>query len=73
MFFIWGVPQRRMTSPSKKHLSAGSKINHRPFYITNVGGEPRVKPGVWRPEMWALCCQRSLNTASFGAEEAQMT
>jgi hypothetical protein len=25
-----------------------------PFYITNVGGEPRVKPGVCRPEMWAL-------------------
>jgi hypothetical protein len=25
-----------------------------PFYITNVGGELRVKPGVWRPEMWAL-------------------
>jgi hypothetical protein len=25
-----------------------------PFYITNMGGEPRVKHGVWRPEMWAL-------------------
>jgi hypothetical protein len=24
-----------------------------PFYITNAWGEPRVKPGVWRPEMWA--------------------
>jgi hypothetical protein len=24
-----------------------------PLYITNVGGEPRVKPGVCRPEMWA--------------------
>jgi hypothetical protein len=24
-----------------------------PFYITNAGGEPRVKSGVWRPEMWA--------------------
>jgi hypothetical protein len=25
-----------------------------PFtYITNVGGEPRVKPEVWLPEMWA--------------------
>jgi hypothetical protein len=23
---------------------------HPPFYITNVGGEPRV----WHPEMWAL-------------------
>jgi hypothetical protein len=22
-----------------------------PFYITNAGGEPRVKLGVWRPEM----------------------
>jgi hypothetical protein len=27
MFFIWGVPQKRMISPSKKHLSAGLKIN----------------------------------------------
>jgi hypothetical protein len=24
-----------------------------PFYITNAGGKPRVKPGVWRPEMWS--------------------
>jgi hypothetical protein len=24
------------------------------FYITNVGDEPRVKLGVWRPEIWAL-------------------
>jgi hypothetical protein len=27
MFFIWGIPQKRMISPSKKHLSAGLKIN----------------------------------------------
>jgi hypothetical protein len=25
-----------------------------PVYITNVGGKPRVQPGDWRPEMWAL-------------------
>jgi hypothetical protein len=25
-----------------------------PLYITNAGGEPRVKPEVWCPEMWAL-------------------
>jgi hypothetical protein len=25
-----------------------------PPYIKNVVGELRVKPGVWRPEMWAL-------------------
>jgi hypothetical protein len=24
------------------------------FYLTNVGGEPRVNPGVLRSEMWAL-------------------
>jgi hypothetical protein len=24
-----------------------------PLYVTNVGGELRVKPRVWRPEMWA--------------------
>jgi hypothetical protein len=27
---------------------------HLPFYIANAGGETRVKPWVWRPEMWAL-------------------
>jgi hypothetical protein len=29
-------------------------VVHPPLYITNAGGEPRVKHGVWRPEMWAL-------------------
>jgi hypothetical protein len=29
------------------------KLGFIPFYITNARGEPRVKPGVWRPEMWA--------------------
>jgi hypothetical protein len=24
-----------------------------PFYVTNAGGEPTVKPVVWRPEMLA--------------------
>jgi hypothetical protein len=24
-----------------------------PPLLTNAGVEPRVKPGVWRPEMWA--------------------
>jgi hypothetical protein len=27
-----------------------------PFYLKNAGGETRVKPGVWRPEMWAQMC-----------------
>jgi hypothetical protein len=31
----------------------GSTRGSPPFYITNVGGELRVKTGVWRPEMWA--------------------
>jgi hypothetical protein len=26
---------------------------HPPFHIKNAGDEPHVKPGVWRPEMWA--------------------
>jgi hypothetical protein len=30
-----------------------------PFYLTNAGGEPRVKLGVWRPEMWALTTGQS--------------
>jgi hypothetical protein len=25
-----------------------------PLLYNKCGGEPRVKPGVWRPEMWAL-------------------
>jgi hypothetical protein len=36
------------------------------FYITNVGGEPRVKPGVWRPEMWAQKVIRLYCTSGMG-------
>jgi hypothetical protein len=35
-------------------LIHGQKPFWIPFYITNAGGKPRIKPGVWRPEMWAL-------------------
>jgi hypothetical protein len=31
-----------------------------PLYITNAGGKLRVKPGVWRPEMWALLMEQRL-------------
>jgi hypothetical protein len=31
-----------------------------PFYITNAGGEPRVKSGVWHPEMWAKNGRKSM-------------
>jgi hypothetical protein len=41
-------PNLRTTNPG--FYTGGSPF----FYITNAGGEPRVKPGVWRPEMWAL-------------------
>jgi hypothetical protein len=30
-----------------------------PFYITNAGGEPLVKVGVWRLEMWGLTTGQS--------------
>jgi hypothetical protein len=31
-----------------------------PIYMTNAGGELRVKPGVWRPEMWALANNKNV-------------
>jgi hypothetical protein len=34
----------------------GSTLGFTLFYITNMEGEPWVKPGVWRPEIWALSC-----------------
>jgi hypothetical protein len=35
-------------------LNPGLNTGFPPFYITIVRGDPRVKPGVWRPEIWAL-------------------
>jgi hypothetical protein len=37
-----------------------------PFYLTNEGGEPLVKPGVWRPDMLA---QQKRNRRNFSFEE----
>jgi hypothetical protein len=49
------VPQTTQItqSPHLKTPSPGFNPGFTPFYITNVGDELRVKPGVWRPEMWA--------------------
>jgi hypothetical protein len=33
------------------------------FHITNAGGKSRIKPWVWRPEMWALHCVILAKTA----------
>jgi hypothetical protein len=43
-------PQNTKRQKNVWGLTRGSP----PFYVTNAGGEPRVKLGVWRPEMWAL-------------------
>jgi hypothetical protein len=49
------VPRWRHLSP---HLRTPNPLFNPgfppPLYITNIGDEPRVNPGVWRPEMWAL-------------------
>jgi hypothetical protein len=46
----------RALSPNLRTPNPGFNrgFTHPPFYVTNVGGKPRVKPGIWRPEMWAL-------------------
>jgi hypothetical protein len=43
----------RKTQKGQKNCM-GFNSGSPPFYITNAGGEPRVKLGVWRPEMWGL-------------------
>jgi hypothetical protein len=46
------------TEPTSQDAKPRVQPGVRPtFYITNVGSEPRVKPGVWRPEMWAQYCR----------------
>jgi hypothetical protein len=40
-------PHLRTPNPG---LNRGSP----PYLLYKREGEPRVKPGVWRPEMWAL-------------------
>jgi hypothetical protein len=39
---------------SRAHISGRQTPGLPPYYITNAGGKPRVKPWVWCPEMLAL-------------------
>jgi hypothetical protein len=53
VFNHWRVYSSEPTSQdTKPRVQPG--VHLPPVYITNVGGEPWVKPGVLRPEMWAL-------------------
>jgi hypothetical protein len=40
--------------PYSGQQTTGSTRGSPPFYLTNLGHEPQVKPGDWRPVMWAL-------------------
>jgi hypothetical protein len=57
---FWGTPCSNRRSSSRAHISGCQTPSSTrgspppPFYITNLGGELRVKPGVCLPEMWAL-------------------
>jgi hypothetical protein len=55
-------------SPNLRTPNPGFNPGFTPFYITNARDEPRVKPGVWRPEMWAL--EDALKNTSGGYSEA---
>jgi hypothetical protein len=56
----------RWTLGTQTLISQEAKPRVQPlFYIANVGGEPRVKPGGWRPEMWALMSYLSTNPGSL--------
>jgi hypothetical protein len=41
-------------SPNLRTPNPGFNPGLTPILYNKCGGEPRVKPGVWRPEMWAL-------------------
>jgi hypothetical protein len=54
---MWGGglnPGFGVQIPHLRTQTPGLTRDSPPFYITNAGGEPRVKPWVWRPEMWAV-------------------
>jgi hypothetical protein len=40
-------------SPHLRTPNSGFNLGFTTFYITYAGGEPRVNPRVWCPEMWA--------------------
>jgi hypothetical protein len=44
----------RKTQKGPNKIVWGLTRGSPPFYITNAGGEPRVKLGIWRPEMLKL-------------------
>jgi hypothetical protein len=44
---------RRIQSPHLRMPNPGFNPGFTPLLYNKCGGEPRVKPGVWRPEMWA--------------------
>jgi hypothetical protein len=52
---FWGL-YKRCGRPEPTSQDAKPRVQpgvHPPFYITTVGGEPRVNPGFWLSEMWA--------------------
>jgi hypothetical protein len=53
MFFYWKHISLTYRAYISGRQSPGWTRGSPRFYITNVGGEAQVKPGVWRPEMWA--------------------
>jgi hypothetical protein len=44
----------RLLGPHLKTPNPGLTRGSPPHLLYKRGGEPRVKPGVWRPETWAL-------------------
>jgi hypothetical protein len=51
MHYIVNNPLLTLAQISVRQTPGLTRGSH-PFYITYAGGEPRVKPGAWRPEMW---------------------
>jgi hypothetical protein len=59
----------RNLSPSrdaKPRVQPGVQPGVHPLLYNKCGGELRVKPGVWRPEMWALAPVKCLLGSNFG-------
>jgi hypothetical protein len=50
---VGGRVSVRAQSPHLRTPNPGFNPGFTPLLYNKCGGEPRVKPGVWRSEMWA--------------------
>jgi hypothetical protein len=64
LLYGWFLTRAQISGRQTPGWTRGSP----PFYMTNAGGDPRVKPRVWRPEMWAQ--KKGCTTISLGIKKS---